>query len=58
MNAIDLTLLRARAEDAIERLLDLLDQIDGDGDLELEPDDEDGCDAEATHVWTIGGQGA
>lgn len=61
-DALDLTLLRARAADAVDRLLDLLDAIDGDADLEmtatesrgagfasgsgLTDDDEDGHDAE------------
>lgn len=33
-DTLDLTLLRARAADAVDRLLDLLDAIDGDPDFE------------------------
>ena len=33
-DTLDLTLLRARAADAVDRLLDLLDAIDGDADFE------------------------
>lgn len=35
MSAVDLALLRARASEAIERLIELLDAIDGDADFEL-----------------------
>lgn len=73
MNAVDMTLLRARAADAVERLLDLLDQIDGDPDIELTApevlgrgfltfvgstdDHEDGHDAEYEFDRIAGGQG-
>ncbi len=35
MSTVDLILLRARASEAIERLIELLDAIDGDADFEL-----------------------
>ena len=37
---------RKRIEDAIEILISILDAIDGDADLEEEPDLEDGHDVE------------
>ena len=40
----DLTLLRARAADAVEKLLDLLDAIDGDPDFEPAREDFDPSD--------------
>jgi|LNFM01.1.fsa_nt_gb hypothetical protein len=46
-NTVDLILLRARASAAIERLIELLDAIDGDADFELMCEDEGGqCDDE------------
>ena len=66
-DTLDLTLLRARAADAVDRLLDLLDAIDGDADFEmtagetlglgflpseaLTDDDEDGHDREEEHEY-------
>ena len=66
MTAADLILLRHHAEEAVERLLALLDAIDGDADYELTAtetrgagfgplaaltdDDEDGHDAEPDHA--------
>ena len=41
-----LELTRLRIEDMIERLLAMLDEIDGDPDLEDGADDEDGGDLE------------
>lgn len=38
--------MRALIEDAVESLLLLLDEIDGDADFEAEPDDEDASDFE------------
>jgi hypothetical protein len=38
--------MRVLIEDAIEALILLLDEIDGDADLEGEPDDEDNGDRE------------
>ncbi|MFC5504237.1 hypothetical protein [Bosea massiliensis] len=47
MSAIDLALLRARASEAIERLIELLDAIDGDADFEFTSEDEGAqCDDE------------
>lgn len=73
MNAVDLTLLRARAADAVDRLIDLIDAIDGDADFELTAietfgrdfpisvvgdDHEDSHDAERELECVHGGQGA
>ncbi|MEQ1952474.1 hypothetical protein [Mesorhizobium sp. CN2-181] len=41
--------MRLRIATTIENLIALLDEIDGDPDLELEPDAEDGADAEWEH---------
>jgi hypothetical protein len=43
-----LELRRARIAAAVDHLLELLDQLDGDPDLEPEPDDDDAED-EAWH---------
>ena len=45
-SAASLKALRARAEAAVERLLAILDALDGDTDLELEPDLEITCEDE------------
>lgn len=37
---------------SIERLIDLLDELDGDADLEIDGDDEDGRDDEPSFGWT------
>lgn len=44
---------RQLMEGAIERLIDLLDQIDGDTDFEAEPLEEQ-YDVEADLTWTSG----
>lgn len=73
MNVVDLTLLRARAANAVDRLLDLIDAIDGDADFEmtavetfgrgfpptLDGDDfEEGHDAEPENPDCVIGGGA
>jgi len=45
------TFWRQQVEDAIERLINLLDDIDGDPDLEPEPLEEQ-HDREAELTWT------
>lgn len=72
-DTLDLTLLRARAADAVNRLLDLLDAIDGDADYEQTAcetrgggfpgdlsgeDEEDGRDAENPMRLLAGRMGA
>jgi hypothetical protein len=44
--------MRVLIEDAIEAPILLLDVIDGDADLECEPDDEDGDDLELSLGWS------
>ena len=48
----DRRILRRRAEQAIERLITLLDALDGDTDLEAAGDDEPSADAEPGFGWT------
>ena len=43
---------RAELEDIIEHAIELLDQIDGDPDLEFTGDDVDSDDAEDEFAWT------
>ena len=40
-----------RLDDLIEELIAMRDALDGDADLEAEPDLEDGCDAEPSLGW-------
>jgi hypothetical protein len=49
--------LRQRLEAAIERAIATLDALDGDPDLELEPDLEDGHDAEEDAFQNVGDYG-
>ncbi len=48
-DTLDLTLLRTRAVDAVDRLLDLIDQIDGEDSYDREAVNEDG---EREEVWS------
>jgi hypothetical protein len=54
INTTTLPATRRQIEQHIDSLIDLLDQIDGDSDIEPDPDLEDGSDDEPSLGWSAG----